>query len=79
MLKDWNLIDRDKDQDVYTLELLYYRDGSIGVRIWDDQKREFLEELGVKEEEPVKVEHRTAFPEEHIYPLNEETYFHRAL
>jgi len=79
MLKDWNLIDRDEDQDVYTLKPLYYRDGSIGARIWDKQKREPLEELGAKEEEPVKAEHRTASPGEHVYPPNEETHFHRAL
>ncbi|MEB3764579.1 MAG: hypothetical protein GSR77_00200 [Desulfurococcales archaeon] len=76
MIKEWNLIGYE-NHEVYTLELLYYQDGSIGVRIWDEQKRELLEELGVKNEEPTKVEHRTAFPEEHIYQPNEETYFHR--
>jgi hypothetical protein len=78
MLKEWGLIDYG-DQSVYTLELLYYGGGSVGVRIWDEQKRELLEEVGVREEEPIKVEHRTAFPEEHLYSHNEETYFHRTL
>lgn len=39
MLKDWDLIDRDEDQDVYMLELPYYQDGSIRVRIWDEQEK----------------------------------------
>ena len=76
MLKEWNLIGYE-DQEVYTLELLYYQDGSIGVRIWDEQKEELLEELGVKGEKPIKVKRKTAFPEEHIYAPNEETYFYR--
>jgi hypothetical protein len=78
LLKEKGYIDYE-DQDVYTLEILYYQDGGVGVRIWDAQKKEVIEKMGVREESPVRAEYRSAFPEEHIYEPNEETYFHRAL
>ncbi len=78
LLKEKGLITYE-DQDVYTLELLYYPDGEVGVRIWDAQERELIEEINIREEQPASIEKRSAFPEEHIYAPNEETYFHRPI
>jgi len=78
LLKEKGFINYE-NQEVYTLELLYYNNNSIGVRIWDEQKRTLLEKIGVKNCNPTKAEYRTAFPEEHIYKPNEDTYFYRSL
>ncbi len=78
LLKEKGFINYE-DQEIYTLELLYYSDNSIGVRIWDERKKMLLEEISVKDSKPTKIEYKTAFPEEHIYRDNEETYFHRPL
>ncbi len=76
LLKERGFIDYG-DREVYALEILHYQNGRIGVRVWDNRKEEVLVEDGICDEEPVRTDYYSAFPEEHIYQPNEETYFYR--
>ena len=76
MLKQLGYI--EYDNDIYTLKIYHYRDGTLGLEIYDDKGQELLHSDSVKESEtPVKVEVKTAFPFEHVDEENEETYFSR--
>ncbi len=76
LLKERGFIDYG-DQEVYALEILHYQNGRIGVRVWDNRKEEVLVKDEITEEEHIRIDYYSAFPEEHIYQPNEETYIHR--
>jgi hypothetical protein len=66
------------EDDVYTLKIYHYRDGSIGIEIYDDRGEELLHRDGVREDEiVVNVEVKSVLPFEHVDKENEETYFSR--
>ena len=74
-LKQRGLI--EYEDEVYTLEILYYDDGSIGLRIWDNNMEETLYEENITDKPIAKREIKPAYPYEHIHEPNEETYFHK--
>lgn len=65
------------DKDVYTAEIKYYKDGSLGLRIWDNPMKEVLYEENWSDLPAERREIRPVYPFEHIYDPNEETYFHK--
>ena len=73
-LKNHGLL--EYDEDVYTAEIKYYTDGSLGLRIWDNAKNEVLYEEDWRDQPAERQEIRPVYPFEHIYDPNEETYFH---
>ena len=76
MLKQYKLIKNEKNE-IFVIEILYYDDNTVGIRIWDNNREELLYSENVREEPPRKTEYYTAFPEEHIYEPNDNTYFIR--
>jgi len=65
------------DNEVYTLEIIHYHDGDYGVRLWDNNMQETPYEENITDKPVAKREIKPAYPYEHIYEPNEETYFHR--
>ena len=76
MLKQYKLIKNEKNE-IFVIEILYYDDNTVGIRIWDNNREELLYSENVREEPPRKTEYYTAFPEEHVYKPNDNTYFIR--
>ena len=62
--------------EVYNIEIFHYDDGDIGVRIWDNDMDVIIYEENVIDETIEDKEIKPAYPYEHIYEPNEETYFH---
>jgi hypothetical protein len=56
---------------------MYYEDGDVGIRIWDNNMQEALYEENITDKPVAKREIKPAYPYEHICEPNEETYFHR--
>jgi hypothetical protein len=75
MLKKQGYI--EYDNDVYNLEIIHYEDRDLGIRLWDNNMREALYEENIIDKPEAKREIKPAYPYEHIYEPNEETYFHR--
>ncbi len=76
MLKELGYI--EYDNEVYTIKIYRYKDGRIGLEIYDDSGEELLHQDSIRVNTvPVGVEIRTAFPFEHTDEKNEETYFSR--
>ncbi len=65
------------DNEVLSLEIIYYEDGDLGVRLWNNNMQETLYEENITGKPVVKKETKPAYPFEHIYEPNEETYFNR--
>ncbi|MEM4913686.1 MAG: hypothetical protein QW579_05735 [Desulfurococcaceae archaeon] len=81
LLKEKGLVfyedDEENGEHVLVLEIHYYSNGEVGLRVKDNKGEEVLFEENIKPEPPLRIEIRTAFHREHIYEPNEETYFHR--
>ncbi len=75
MLKKQGYI--EYDNEVYNLEIIYYEDGDLGVRLWDNNMQEALYEENITDKPIAKREIKPAYPFEHIYEPNEETYFYK--
>ncbi|MEM4827553.1 MAG: hypothetical protein QXK07_05890, partial [Desulfurococcaceae archaeon] len=67
----------ENGEHVLVLEIHYYSNGEVGLRVKDNKGEEVLFEENIKSEPPLRIEIRTAFHREHMYEPNEETYFHR--
>ena len=67
---------RKPDDEILNIEILHYEDGDIGVRVWDNKMEEVKHEENITEKPIAKKEIKPAYPYEHIYEPNEETYFH---
>ncbi|MEL9908250.1 MAG: hypothetical protein QXJ03_02945 [Desulfurococcus sp.] len=65
------------DSEIYNAEIIYYEDGDVGVRIWDNNMEEVEYEENIVDKPIVKREIKPVYPFKHIYEYNEETYFHR--
>jgi len=65
------------DDNVYTLKIYYYRDGSAGLEVYNDSGEKLIYRDSIKDEKPLQIATKTAFPFEHIDEENEETYFYR--
>ena len=65
------------DNEVYNLEIICYEDGDLGIRLWDNNMQEALYEENIIDKPVAKRKIKPAYPYEHIYEPNEETYFHR--
>jgi len=65
------------DDNVYTLKIYYYRDGSAGLEVYNDSGEKLIQRDSTKNEKPLQIATKTAFPFEHIDEENEETYFYR--
>lgn len=65
------------DNEVYNLEIIHYRDGDIGVKLWDNNMEEIKYEENITNKPVKNKEIKPAYPYEHIYEPNEETYFSR--
>ena len=66
------------DNDIYTLKIYHYEDGSMGLEIYDERGEELLHQDSIKNNIAVtSVETKTAFPFEHIDKKSENTYFYR--
>ncbi len=62
---------------VYNLEIIYYEDGDLGVRLWDNNMQEILYKENTTDKPIAKREIKPAYPYEHLYEPNEETYFYK--
>ncbi len=76
ILKKNKLVEYGSKDEIYVVEVLNYSDGTVGLKIWDNSRKELLYSENVRDE-PAKKEVKTAYPYEHVYEPNEETYFHR--
>lgn len=65
------------DDDVLNLEIIRYNDGDIGLRIWDNSMEEILYEENIVNKTITKTEIKPAYPFEHVYQHNEETYLYK--
>ncbi len=65
------------DDDVLNLEIIRYNDGDIGLRIWDNNMEEILYEENIVNKTITKTEIKPAYPFEHVYQHNEETYLYK--
>jgi predicted transcriptional regulator len=71
-----NYIEYD-DNEIYTLEIIHYHDGDLGVRLWDNNTQETLHKENITSKPVSKREIKPAYPYEHVHEPNEQTYFHR--
>ena len=76
-LKREEYIYRKPDAETLNVEILHYEDGDMGVRIWDNEMEKIKHEENVTDKPIAEKEIKPAYPYEHIYEPNEETYFHR--
>ena len=67
----------EPDDEIFNIEIMYYEDGDVGIRIWDNNMEEIEYEENVTDKPVTRREIKPAYPYEHIYEPNEETYFHR--
>ncbi len=75
-LKKNMYIYRKPDDEILNIEILHYEDGDIGVRVWDNKMEKAKHEENVTNKPLTKKEIKPAYPYEHVYEDNEETYFH---
>ncbi len=50
------------NDEVYTLEILYYDDGNIGLKIWDNNMDEILYEENITDKTSSKKRNQTSLP-----------------
>lgn len=65
------------DNEIYNIEIIHYKDGDIGVRLWNNKMQETLYEENITDKPIENKEIKPAYPYEHLYKPNEETYFHK--
>ena len=67
---------KPKDETL-NVELLYYEDGDLGIKVWDNSMKKIKYAVNLANKSIERREIKPAYPYEHVYEPNEETYFNR--
>ena len=66
-----------EEDETLNIELLYYEDGDLGIRVWNNSMKKIKYAVNLTNKSIERREIKPAYPYEHVYEPNEETYFHR--
>ncbi len=68
---------KPEEDETLNIELFYYEDGNLGIRVWNNSMKKIKYAVNLTNKSIERREIKPAYPYEHVYEPNEETYFNR--